>query len=106
MRANGDPLARQRGDAIQDTVHRLQNLREAQAQFRGDGPVGRIATLVTHYDSRIARGTLNDYQPAVPTSPEAFVLGAVGFLFGGGMVHMAGRPLRRRIRENRDTRTA
>ena len=101
LNSNSDPLVERRGEAMHDDVVRLQSLREAQAQFRTEGPVGRIATLATHYDSQIARGAFGDFEPAVPTSPEALVLGAVGFLFGGGLVHMAGRPLRRRVRETR-----
>ena len=101
LKANGDRFVQRRGAAMEDDVLRLQSLRDAQDQLRNEGPLGRVATLVTHYDSQVARGTFSDFQPAVPTSPEAFVFGAVGFLFGGGIVHMAGRPLRRRLRETR-----
>ena len=82
-----------------DDIRRLGALREAQADFRQAGPVARLATFVTHYDGTVARGAFAEFEPAVPTSPEALVLGALGFAFGGGVVHMAGRPLRRRIRE-------
>lgn len=105
LRSNPDRLVQQRGEQIQDTIDRLRALRDAQAQFRSEGPVARLATFVTHYDSRIARGTYSDFEPAIPTSPEAFVLGLVGFVFGGGVVHMAGRPLRRRIRGERTATT-
>ena len=101
LRSNHDRFVQQRGEELQDDVSRLQMLREAQMQFHSAGPVARLGTLVTHFDSRIARGTFNDYEPAVPTSPEAFVLGLIGFVVGGGIVHMAGRPLRRRVRETR-----
>ena len=70
--------------------------RDAQAAFRSEGPVARLATFATHYDQRIARGAYADFEPAVPTSPEALVLGLVGFLFGGGVVHMTGHQVRRR----------
>lgn len=101
LRSNSDRLAQQRGAQLQDNIDRLSALREAQAQFRSEGPVARLGTFVTHYDSRIARGTYNDFEPAIPTSPEALFLGLVGFVIGGGVVHMAGRPLRRRIRRER-----
>ncbi len=99
LRANDDPLVRRRGEAMGDDVRRLQVLRDAQTGFRQAGPVARLATFVTHYDGVVARGVFAEFEPAVPTSPEALVLGAIGFCVGGGVVHMAGRPLRRRLRE-------
>ena len=95
LHANPDQLARERADAILGDVARLASLRDAQAAFRSEGPVARLATFATHYDTRIARGAYADYEPAVPASPEAFVLGLVGFLFGGSVVHMTGRQMRR-----------
>ena len=107
LRSNSDRFVRQRGEQEQENVARLLNLREAQARFRTDGPLSRYATLVTHFDSRIAQGALGDFSPAIPTTPQGFVFGLIGFLFGGGVVHMAGRPLRRRVRSEREmTRTA
>lgn len=107
LRSNSDSFVRQRGAQEQDNVARLQALREAQTQFRNDGPVSQYATLLTHFDSRIARGALGEYSPAVPTTPQGFVFGVIGFIFGGGIVHLAGRPLRRRNRRAREiARTA
>lgn len=107
LRSNGDHFVRQRGDQEQDNVIRLQRLREAQAQFRSDGPVAQYGTLLTHFDDRIAEGALRDFSPAVPTTPQGFVFGLLGFVLGGGVVHLAGRPLRRRVRREREmTRTA
>ncbi len=101
LKSNADPLARERGFAIEETVERLLSLREAQDQFRTGGPVTRLATFVTHYDSRVGRGAFSEFQPAVPTTAEGFVAGLIGFLFGGGVVHMAGRPISRRFRQER-----
>lgn len=102
LRANSDRFVRERGEQEQDNVGRLQNLREAQARLRSDGPISQYGTLVAHFDGRIAQGALRDFSPAVPTTPQGFVFGALGFLFGGGVVHLAGRPLRRRVRRERD----
>ena len=95
LRANPDRFVRQRGEQEQDNVLRLQTLREAQAQFRSEGQIAGLVTFATHYDARIARGAFDEFAPAVPTSPEAFVLGAIGFLFGGGVVTMTGHQVRR-----------
>lgn len=99
LHANGDKFVRERGDEIQDDIARLANLRETQAAFKSEGPIARIATFATHYDQRIARGAYNDFEPAVPTSPEALALGLFGFVFGGGVIHLTGHQVRRRRRE-------
>ncbi len=96
LRTNSDPIAKGEGHQMEENVQRLQTLREAQTAFRSEGPVARLGTFVTHYDQRIARGAWSDFEPAVPTSPEAFVIGLLGFLIGGGAMHVAGRPDRRR----------
>ena len=107
LRANADPIAREEGDQMQENVKRLETLRSAQTAFRTEGPVARLGTFFTHYDQRIASGTWSDFKPAVPISAEAFVLGVIGFLIGGGAVHVAGRPFRRRrARERRPLETA
>ena len=95
-RVNSDPIVRDDAAAMEHTIDRLTWLRQAQVQFRNEGGVMRLATFATHYDASIARSAFRDFYPAVPVSVEAFVLGAIGFLFGGGLAHMAGRPLRRR----------
>ena len=101
LKGNADQLARERGFAIEETVARLLSLRAAQDQFRSEGPMGRLGTFVTHYDSRIGHSAFVEFQPAVPTTPEGFVAGLIGFLFGGGVVHLAGRPMSRRLRQTR-----
>ena len=96
LRANPDRLVQQDGEQMQDNIDRLATLRDAQASFRSHGPVARLTTLITHYDQRIASGAWGDFEPAVPTTAESFVLGIIGFLIGGGAVHVAGRPFRRK----------
>ena len=96
LHASPDKFVRERGDEIQDDVARLASLRETQATFKTEGQFARIATFATHYDQRIARGTYGDFEPAVPTSPEALALGLFGFVFGGGVLHLTGHQVRRR----------
>ena len=98
LHANTDKFVRERGDEIQDDVARLANLRDTQAALKSEGALARIATVATHYDQRIARGVYSDFEPAVPTSPEALALGLFGFVFGGGVVHLTGHQVRRRRR--------
>ena len=96
LKANPERFVQQRGEQMAENVERLQRLRDAQALFRSDGPMARLVTLATHYDGRIGQGTFRDFAPAVPASVDAFVLGVVGFLFGGSIAHLASRPFRGR----------
>lgn len=98
LRSNRDRFVQQQGEQMQANISRLQSLREAASELRSDAPVARIATVLTHYDRQVATGTFRDFEPAVPTSSEAFVFGVAGFVFGAGIVHISGRPLRRRLR--------
>ena len=81
---------------MQDIVARLQGLLETQKAMDSAGPLGRLTTLATHYDPAVANRAIQSFQPAVPASGEAFVLGAIGFVVGGGLVHLIARPFRRR----------
>lgn len=96
LRGNSDKLARERGDAIQDDIVRIAKLRDAQVQFRDEGAIARLMTFSTHYDGAIAKRAYSNFEPAVPTSPEALALGLLGFVFGGGVVHVTGHQMRRR----------
>jgi Protein of unknown function (DUF2937) len=53
-------------------------------------------TLFQTFDPYIAGRTYETFQPAVPTSTEGFVAGLVGFVVGGGLVHLIGLPIRHR----------
>jgi hypothetical protein len=96
MRANTDRLVQRDATAKQETIDRLARLRQAQEAFRHEGPVARLGTFVTAFDARLAAGTWHDFEPAVPTSAEGLGLGLLGFIVGGGAVHVASHPLRRK----------
>ena len=101
LQANTDPFVQQRGSQMQALVARLQRLSATQKQMQTDSPVGRLGTLATHYDPMVASRALQSFEPAVPVSVEALVLGLLGFVFGGSLIHIVGRPFRktRRPRE-------
>ena len=94
LEANKDSFVRQRGTQMTEVVSRLQRLTETQKQMQGDGPVGRLSTLATHYDPMVASRAYQSFQPAIPVSAEAIILGVLGFVFGGSLIHFAGRPFR------------
>jgi len=105
LRSNSDRFVQQQGEQMEHNISRLQLLRDAASQFRRDAPVVRLATVLAHYDPQIAQGTFRDFEPAIPTSAEAFVLGMAGFIAGASVVHISGRPLRRRLRRAHDAPT-
>jgi hypothetical protein len=98
LHANTDPFVQQRGTQMQALSVRLQRLSATQKQMQTDSPVGRLGTLATHYDAMVASRALQSFEPAVPVSVEALVLGLMGFVFGGGLIHVVGRPFRKRQR--------
>lgn len=96
LQANPDTFVKGRGTQMRDIVVRLQKLVDTQKDMKDAGPVGRLTTLATRYDPMVANRAMQSFQPAVPVSGEALVLGVIGFVFGGGLVHLIGRPFRRR----------
>ena len=94
---NSDEFVRQRGTQMMEISARLLRLKEVQQMLRNSGPAGRFVILATRYDSNIAARAFESFQPAVPVSPEAFVLGLLGFIGGGGAVHAAGYTVKRRF---------
>ena len=87
------------------TWHASPTCASRRRRFASEGAIARLATFATHYDSRIARGAYGDFEPAIPTSPEALALGLFGFVFGGGVVHVTGHQMRRRRLRNGPAQT-
>ena len=96
LKANVDPLARERGDAAAADQTRLARLQDAQAALKDPGPVRRLWAFVVDFDPEIASRTFADYEPAAPTTVEAFVVGALAGLWGWGSTHLCAWPIRRR----------
>ena len=98
LQDNGDLLARERGRDMADDKARLARLQDAQAAFVGGAPVERLATVFVDFDASVARRAWGDFQPAVPTTVEAFVVGAAGWVLGWAATHLVVWPVRRRAR--------
>ena len=98
LQDNGDLLARERGRDMADDKARLARLQNAQAAFVGGAPVKRLAAAFTDFDPGVARRAWGDFQPAVPTTVEAFAVGAVGWVLGWAATHLVVWPVRRRGR--------
>lgn len=104
LRQNTDVFVQQRGDQMADISARLARLEAVQQMLKTSGPAERLELIATHYDPGIAARALQSFQPAVPVSTEAFILGFIGFLAGGGLVHAAGYSIKQtsaRLRRQR-----
>jgi hypothetical protein len=101
LQTNADPLARERGDAAAANQSRLARLRQAFADMR-DGPsVARLWTFVADFDPETASRTLADYEPAAPTTSEAFIVAAVTGALGWMLTHLTAWPVRRSLQRRR-----
>ncbi len=96
LEADPDPLAQGRGAEMQHLIKRLARLRKAQAAFNSRNVVSKWIALAETFDPTIAARAYEAYQPAVPTTPDGFISGMIGFLLGGGLVHLIGLPIRHR----------
>ena len=102
LETNPDPLARERGVAADNDRTRLVHLQNALAAAKDEAPVRRLWGLAQTFDLEIAERDFADYEPAAPTTGEAFVVGAVFGLWGWGATHLCAWPIRRRIARRRE----
>jgi hypothetical protein len=57
-----------------------------------------MLVLAEDFDPKIAARAYQAYEPAVPTTSEGLIAAVVGFIFGGGLIHLVAWPIRRRRR--------
>lgn len=101
LKDNGDLLARERGRDMADDKARLDRLKNAQAAFAEGAPVKRLFAFFESYDSSVARRAWSDFQPAVPTTFEALVIGLASAVVGWATTHIVVWPARRRAARRR-----
>ncbi len=99
---NPDKLARERGRDMTDDKARLDRLKDALAAYTSGGPVQRLFATLETFDATTARRAWNDFQPAVPTTLEAFVVGGVAWAIGWLAAHLTLWPVRRRAARGRE----
>jgi hypothetical protein len=104
LERNGDPLARARGRDIADDKARLDRLRDALAAFTDAAPVKRLFAVAETFDPQTARRAWGDFQPAVPTTAEGFVVAFAAAALGWLATHLSLWPARRRARAKRAVR--
>lgn len=87
LTGNSDPLAAQRGKRMTRTIGRYERLERQQKALETSGPVFRMVAFVRDFDTEVADGAYDDFEPAVPVTTEGILAAVVGFflgLFGGG----------------------
>ena len=98
LQQSDDRFVQQRGDQMRDTIMRRDRLEKQAEDFAKAGPVGRVLVLAEDFDPKIAARAYQAYEPAVPTTAEGLIAGIIGFVFGGGLLHLLAWPIRRRRR--------
>jgi hypothetical protein len=106
LKANGDALARQRGEAIETDAARAERLERQREAFLQAGSLSRLAVLAGNFDPTTASEAIRDFEPAIPVTIEAFVIGGVAMVFGWSAAHLIAAPFRRRRRADRQNAAA
>jgi hypothetical protein len=101
LRDNPDPLARERGTDVANDISRLDRLKASLAAFRDSGDWRRLVALAEDFDPSVARAAWSDFEPAVPTTTEALVIGGLALVWGWGATHLCAWPIRRHLRNRR-----
>jgi len=81
-RGQSRPLAQARGAAIETDIARRNKLQNAFDAMRDAGPVQRIGAMAVDFDPAIGADTLQNFEPAVPVTSEALLVGALALIVG------------------------
>ena len=98
LKSNPETLARERGVAIEENIDRANRLARQQEAFQRGGPLTRLVTLIGNFDPATATKAIEDFEPAVPITFEAFVIAGIALALGWGATHLCAWPIRRRWR--------
>ncbi len=101
LKDNPDPLARERGAAIEGDIARQARLERQLEALRDAGPLERLIVMARDLDTATASRTLRDFEPAVPVTAESLVVGALALIWGWGATHLCAWPIRRRLQARR-----
>ncbi|EKF18012.1 DUF2937 family protein [Nitratireductor pacificus] len=94
--ASDDAFLRDRGQSVQVAIDRLDTLARQSLALDALPAAARPLALVNAPDTTVLRGTLGDFEPAVPITPHGLLWAGVGFLFGFGLWSLLRRLFRRR----------
>jgi hypothetical protein len=98
----GDGFIAARGESMARTFTRYEQLSATFADIRGATGWERFTKLPEYFDTEIGRRALNDYQPAIPMTPEGLAYAGAGFFIGyatlSAIASLLLLPFRRRVR--------
>jgi hypothetical protein len=95
LEQNSDPLARERGHDMAETIVRADRLQELLDAMQSAGPLQRLYVMAKDFDPQIAGRTLDNYEPAAPLSLEAVVAAVFAAFCGWAATHLFALPFRR-----------
>lgn len=95
---NPDRFVQNRGFQMQSTLMRAARLQQQQQDLASAGPFTRIGLMLRDFDPAVAKGAYAAFEPGLPVTSEGLAAGALGFLGGGLVFHLLGKPFRRRKR--------
>lgn len=84
--AQGGAMGAQRAQTMVDTIARADRLSRALDDLRVAGPFTRAYRARALADTRLVRGTLADFKPALPLTFEGAIFAGAGFLAGLGLM--------------------
>lgn len=98
--AQGGAIGAERAQTMVTTIERHEDMSQALAKLKTAGPFTRAAHANMFTDSELARGTLQDFEPAVPLTVDGLTFALIGFLAGftvlGAVVGLLRLPFRKR----------
>ena len=95
LEQNSDPVARERGRDIAQTIARTDRLQEQLDAMQSSSPLNRLYVTAKDFDPEIAQRTLDNYEPAAPLSLEALTAAGLAAIWGWAATHLFAWPIRR-----------
>jgi len=79
-----DILLRNQGTHTERSIDRYNQLLMQRTRLAEASPYGRPIIVLSYPDTRLIKGTWDDYEPSVPVTADGLVWGALGFFILGG----------------------
>jgi hypothetical protein len=84
--AQSGAIGAARAQTMVTTIQRHEDMSAALEALKSAGPYTRVVHANVFTDSDLARGTLEDFEPAVPLTFDGLAFAAIGFLAGFGVL--------------------
>lgn len=86
---NADPAHVLQGEIMRETIQRAAELNDALRAIQDSSVYTRLFVFLSKMDVTIAKGTLDNYRPAIPLSLENVVYAIIGILIVMTFYHLA-----------------